>query len=185
MNEPTDRDGPVSLRRATPADAALIQAWRAEPSAARHQPLLPLTLAELRNRLAERAARPLDPRLDGEVQWVVEAAGRPVGWITLTVTSREHAVGTVGYTIGAAHRGRGHATAGLRALLPLAFGPAHADLWRLEAVAAVDNAASRRVLERVGFRGEGIARAYLAIGGRRVDHARYALLRPDWEGTAT
>ena len=174
----------VHLRRATPADAELIQGWRTEPSATVHQPLRRLTLAELRQVLAERVARSLDARLDGEVQWVVEAGGEPVGWVTLTVTSREHAVGAVGYTIGERYRGRGYATAAVRALLPLALSPTGADLWRLEAVAAVDNTASRRVLEQAGFRFEGIARSYLVIGGERVDHARYALLRPEWEPQA-
>ena len=64
--------------------------------------------------------------------------------------------------------------------MAIAFAPRGADLWRLEAVAAVANTASCRVLERVGFVREGVARAYLLIDGVRVDHARYALLRDDW-----
>jgi ribosomal-protein-alanine N-acetyltransferase len=54
----------------------------------------------------------------------------------------------------------------------------------VEAVEAVGNAASRRVLEKTGFRCEGIARGLLVIGGERVDHARYAVLRPEWEAAA-
>ncbi len=175
----------MTLRRATVEDAPRIPAWRAEPSASRYQPLHRHTLEELRDILAERAAHRLGPDLAGKVQWIVEAGGEPVGWFSLDVTSREHGIAAVGYTIAEAHRRRGYATAALRALLPLALSPADADLWRLEAVAAAENAASRRVLERTGFRYEGIARAYLVIAGRRVDHARYALLRPDWEASRT
>ena len=171
------------MRRAVSADAAVIACWRAEPSAQRFQPLRLRSLDELRALLAERAVHPLDGRLTGEVQWLIEAAEGPVGWVTLAVTSREHGIGTVGYTVGERFRGRGYAAAGVRAVLPLAFRPDGADLWRMEAVAAVGNAASRRVLERCGFAAEGIARAYLVIGGERVDHARYALLRPEWEAT--
>jgi RimJ/RimL family protein N-acetyltransferase len=170
----------VTLHRATPADAEIVFAWRSEPSAAYYQPLRSLSLAEVRRQLEALAAPALDPRLDQTVRWIVEAEGDPVGWLTLEVESREHAIGSVGYTIGERFRGRGYATAAVRALLPLAFSPAAADLARLQAVAAVDNFASRRVLERAGFRCEGIARAYLIIAGRRVDHARYALLRDDW-----
>ncbi|MDP9362932.1 MAG: GNAT family N-acetyltransferase, partial [Chloroflexota bacterium] len=54
------------------------------------------------------------------------------------------------------------------------------DLGRLEAVAAVGNAASRRVLEKADFRAEGVARGLLVIGGKRVDHVRYGLLRDEW-----
>jgi ribosomal-protein-alanine N-acetyltransferase len=88
-------------------------------------------------------------------------------------------VGDIGYTIGERHRGRGFATAAVRGVLEIAFAPDGVDLWRVEAVAAVENVASRRVLERAGLRYEGIARGYLVINGERVDHARYAVLRPE------
>jgi len=40
-----------------------------------------------------------------------------------------------------------------------------------------DNLASRRLLERCGFQYEGVAKAYLQIGGRWRDHVLYAALR--------
>ena len=170
----------VRLRRVRPEDAELVLAWRTEAGTRRYQPLRQVSLAQLREMLAERGARPLTPDLTGTAQWLIEAAAGPVGWVSLTVESREHGIGSVGYTIGERFRGRGYASAGLRALLPSAFEPVAADLARLEAVAAVANAASRRVLERCGFQCEGIARAYLVIDGVRVDHARYAMLRTEW-----
>lgn len=173
-------DEEVGLRRAVAADAEAIWRLRREPSAARFQPLRTRSLAEVRERLAERAGRPLGPGLAGEVQWVIERGGEVAGWLTLSVDSREHGLGSLGYTVGERHRGRGVATAALRAVLPAAFARDGADLARLEAVAATANAASRRVLEKVGFACEGIARGYLVIGGVRVDHARYALLRGEW-----
>ena len=179
---PAPADPPVRLRRATPEDTDLILGWRREPSARRYQPLRQLSAEELRELLAERAARALGPAVEGELQWVIETPEGPAGWVTLVVTSREHGIGTVGYTVGERLRGRGFATAGLRALLPLAFAPEGADLARLEAVAAVENVASCRVLERCGFRWEGVARGYVVIGGERVDHARYGLLRTEWFG---
>ncbi len=131
--------------------------------------------------MAKRAASPLDPTCTTDVQWIVETDEGPVGWVTVELTSREHGIGALGYTIGERFRRRGYATAAVRAVFPLVFVPTALDLWRLEAVAAVDNAASRGVLERTGFGYEGIARALLVIDGVRVDHARYALLRPEWE----
>jgi ribosomal-protein-alanine N-acetyltransferase len=107
-----------------------------------------------------------------------------VGWITLRVTSRLHGVGELGYTLGSAFHRRGYMSAAIRQLLPLAFDPvAGANLWRIEAIAAVRNVASRTVLERAGFQFEGIARASLMINGERVDHARYGLLRPEWQSS--
>lgn len=171
---------PVTLRRVSPADAETIHAWRAEPAARRFQPLRQVPVPGLREMLARRAARPLDPTIEGEVQWMILAAGTPVGWVSLEVLSREHRLGTVGYTVAEPFWGNGYATAGLRAMLPLALMPENADLWRLEAVAAVTNGASRRVLAKAGFHEEGIAREYLQVNGVRVDHVRVALLRPDW-----
>ena len=171
----------VRLRRVVPDDAELIEGWRADPGMRRYQPLRQLSLAELRRQLAERTARVVDPGLDGEVQWIVETGQGPVGWVTLKEIGREHGLGEIGYGIGERFRGRGYATAAVRALLPIAFGAESADLWRLEAVAAVENVASRRVLERAGFVFEGVAQGLLVIAGERVDHARYGLLRSDWE----
>jgi RimJ/RimL family protein N-acetyltransferase len=162
-------------------DAGEILRWRREPSAGRYQPLRAMARGELEARLAERAARAVDAELVGEVLWIVEVAGEPVGWVRLAVTSREHGLGDIGYTIGEGHRGRGFATAAVRAVLGIAFAPDGVDLWRVEAVAAVGNVASRRVLERAGLRCEGIARGLLVIDGERVDHARYGVLRPEWE----
>ncbi len=169
----------VTLRRAEPDDAILIHAWRSEPSARRFQPLRQLTLDQLREVLRQRRAEPLDATLTGEVQWLILDDGVPAGWITLQVTSREHGIAAVGYTIAAAHRGRGLATAALRDVVRLALDPHGLDLWRLEAVAATANVASCRVLEKAGFTNEGRARGLLVIAGVRVDHERYGLLRTD------
>ena len=110
--------------------------------------------------LAERALTAVTPTASGKIQWIVEGAEGPVGWITLDldVDDRRHGNATVGYTIGERFRGRGYGSAALRAVLPFAFGRDLLALERLEAVAAVDNDASRRVLERNGFRFEGVLR---------------------------
>jgi len=163
----------ITLRRAGEHDAALLSAIREEPSAARYQPLRPYSEERLRSLLRQRAELPLDRTLDAKVQWVILAEDDAVGWITLDVTSREHAIGSVGYTVRESARGRGIARAALVALVSLAFdldGPA---LERLEAVTATANVASRRVLEGAGFHREGTARGLLRIAGDRVDHERY------------
>jgi len=171
----------IVLRRAEAVDAERLHAWRSEPSARRYQPLRSVSVARLREQLATEGQATISPRLSDDVRWIVEAAEGPVGWISLRAIVREHAIGDIGYTIGERFRGRGYATAALLALLPIAFDPNGAALVRLQAVAAVANVASRRVLEQAGFRGEGIARSYLIIDGARVDHARYALLLADWQ----
>lgn len=170
----------VSLRRAAEEDAPLLASIRAEPSATRYQPLRPYSQDRLRSLVRQRAALPLDPTLDAKVQWVMLADDEPVGWITLDVTDREHAIGGVGYTVPERARGRGSARAALIELVALAFDPDGVALERVEAVVATGNVASRCVLERAGFRREGTARGLLRIGGERLDHERYGVLRDDW-----
>jgi ribosomal-protein-serine acetyltransferase len=174
----------VILRRVTVDDARLIHAWRSEPSIAAYQPILPLSLDEVRAMVAGRAGGTISPTSHGEFQWLIVAGDEPAGWISLKINTvdRSHGKGSIGYTIGEAFRRRGIGRAGVAALLPIAFGRQEFNLERLEAVAAVDNVASRRVLEDNGFQFEGIQRGMLVIQGKRVDHAMYGLLRTDWEG---
>lgn len=174
------RESPVTLRRVSAADAEMIFAWRSHPATRRFQPIRQIPLDTVRELLIHRSRQPVDPSFDSAAQWVIQAAETPVGWIGLEVESREHRIGSVGYSIAGQYWGHGYATAGLRAVLDIAFSPEGANLWRVEAVAAVTNGASRRVLEKAGFRVEGIAREYLEINGARVDHVRVAILRPDW-----
>jgi [ribosomal protein S5]-alanine N-acetyltransferase len=84
---------------------------------------------------------------------------------------------SIGYWIGAPHAGNGYMTDALRAVLPFTF--ATLGLNRLEAACQPNNIPSRRVLEKVGFRREGLARRYLKINGAWQDHDLYALLHDD------
>jgi RimJ/RimL family protein N-acetyltransferase len=167
----------VTIRRATAVDAEFLLAVRAEPSASRYQPLWEYSLERLRSILQQRANDPLDRTFSAKAQWVIEHAGSPSGWITLDAASREHGVASVGYTVSEAFQGRGVASGALELVIEIAFDPGRLDLSRLEAVAAVGNVASRRVLTRAGFREEGIAVGLLVIDGIRVDHVRFGLVR--------
>ena len=84
---------------------------------------------------------------------------------------------SVGYWIGAPHVRRGHMTDAVGAVLPFAF--ATHGLHRLEAACLPHNLASTRVLEKVGFKREGMARRYLKINGIWQDHDLFALLQDD------
>lgn len=173
----------VTIRRATPDDAAMLVILRGLPSTLRHQPTRQYDLATQARLLLESAALDLAPDTAGKLHWIVEQdgvpAGGPAGWISLDITQRDQAIGTVGYTLDPAFHGRHIASRATRLLVRLAFDPDGLAIERLEAVASVQNVASQRVLEAAGFQREGIARGYLRIHGVRVDHYRYGLLRTD------
>ena len=84
---------------------------------------------------------------------------------------------TLGYWIGAPYVQNGFMTRAVRAAIGFSFGALR--LHRIEASCLPHNEASSRLRERVGFKREGYARAYLRINGAWEDHLLYALLETD------
>jgi ribosomal-protein-serine acetyltransferase len=86
---------------------------------------------------------------------------------------------SIGYWLAEEHQGLGLATAAVRAYLEYVF--TTLPLGRITLSAAVDNARSRALAERTGFRQEGVLRQAEVVNGRAHDLALYALLREEWE----
>lgn len=83
----------------------------------------------------------------------------------------------VGYWIGLPHTRRGHMSEALQIVLHFCFSTLQ--LHRVEAATLPENLASRGLLERAGFRQEGLARQYLCIAGRWQDHVTFGILKDD------
>lgn len=137
-----------------------------------------LTRAAFRRRLGLYARE-----MDQGHAWplfVFDPSGRTLyGAITLSNVRRGVAeTGTLGYWIGQPFAGSGLATAAVRAMAGFAFRAAR--LHRLEAACVPTNLASRRVLEKAGFRKEGEARAYLKINGVWADHLLFGLVSDEF-----
>ena len=104
-----------------------------------------------------------------------------IGGITLDNIRRGPVqAGTLGYWVGAPHARRGYMREAILAVVHHAFQVM--DLSRIEAACLPENAASRGVLEKCGFKYEGVAQAYLQINGRWRNHVLYANLRHDRRG---
>src|SRR5690606_28086395 len=86
--------------------------------------------------------------------------------------------GNLGYWMGEEFAGRGLMSEAVATLLPFYFETL--GLHRLHAACLPHNAASRRVLEKNGFREEGYALNYLQIDGKWADHVLFALTRETW-----
>jgi len=101
-----------------------------------------------------------------------------LGGLTLGQIRRGVAQGaTLGYWMGAPHAGKGFMARAVRAAVTFAF--ATLRLHRIEASCLPTNDPSIRLLERCGFKREGLARAYLRINGMWQDHLLYAILESD------
>ncbi len=104
-----------------------------------------------------------------------------IGAVTLDNIRRGPAqAGTIGYWVGQPHIRQGYMREALKAVVHHAF--TELDLSRLEAGCLPENAASRGVLEKTGFKYEGVAQSYLQINGRWRNHVLYANLRADRRG---
>ncbi len=104
-----------------------------------------------------------------------------LGAITLDNIRRGPAqAGTLGYWVGEPHKRQGYMREAIDAICHFAF--RELDLSRLEAACLPENAASRGVLEKSGFKYEGVAQSYLQINGRWRNHVLYAMLRNDRRG---
>jgi [ribosomal protein S5]-alanine N-acetyltransferase len=104
-----------------------------------------------------------------------------LGAITLDNIRRGPAqTGTLGYWIGVDFARQGLMREAIKAVVHHAF--TALDLSRIEAACLPENAASRGVLEKCGFKYEGVAQSYLQINGRWRNHVLYANLRGDRRG---
>lgn len=175
--------GPGIRLRAPAADD--FQAWAALREASRDF-LVPwepawtsrsLTRSNYRLRLKRHARE----RRDGSAHAFFifrENDGALLGGVNLSAIRRGVSLSaSLGYWVGAAHARQGYMTGALESVAAWAFGPL--GLHRLEAACLPENAASRALLARTGFREEGVAREYLCIAGRWQDHLIHARLAGD------
>jgi len=127
---------------------------------------------------AELAADIGQPGIDYRI--VRDEVG-PAGWVRL---DHDTANGTaaLGYGFDRHCWGRGYATAAVREIVDDAFrSPVLHKIW-----ARVDprNVGSMRVLEKAGFRLEGVLESHFVRRGERVDRAMFGLTRTNWAATA-
>ncbi|HEY0460407.1 MAG TPA: GNAT family N-acetyltransferase [Pyrinomonadaceae bacterium] len=101
-----------------------------------------------------------------------------IGTATLFRFDRQSRRAEIGYILNRRFWGNGFINEALAALLEFAF--EKLSLNRIEADIDPRNAASARVVERLGFRREGLLRERWIVGGERQDTLFYGLLESDW-----
>ena len=85
---------------------------------------------------------------------------------------------TLGYWVSHDVGSKGHATRAVGLALRFAFEVA--GLHRVQPAIMPRNVRSRRVVEKCGFRHEGVATRYLKINGAWEDHDIFAMTAEDW-----
>ena len=176
----------LTLRLMRPSDANTLATYRNDPDTARYQswplPYTPLMAADL---LADQADT-IDIGPDGWLQVAIdlidlidrehEGPATMIGDLAVGL-EQAGAIASIGYTLAPDRRGHGYATEAAAALIEALF--THTQVHRVVATLDPQNTASERLLERLGFQREGVARQAAFVGGRWVDDLTYSLLRSD------
>jgi len=125
-----------------------------------------------------RAARSAWSR-QSAFEFVIELreSQRVVGIVSLHRVDCVRAAAGLGYWVRRSEWNKGIACEAANAALSHALGGLR--LHRIEALVALENKASQRVVEKLGFVREGVAREAEFVDGRYLDHIQYSFLRSD------
>ena len=105
--------------------------------------------------------------------------GRFTGEVTLSSIQRgPFQNGSIGYWIDKEAAGQGLIPEAVVVVLKFAFETLR--LHRIEVAIIPRNRPSRRVVEKLGMRSEGVALGFLEINGEWEDHVRYAMTAEEW-----
>src|SRR5690606_19047284 len=120
-------------------------------------------------------------RNDSRATWIIWHRGERAGYCNFILHPWDEWVAVVGVILAVPElRGRGIGTEVHRLLVSEVFN-AHPGVEKIEAVTDVENAAERRVLEKNGFKREGVLRWRNLLRGELRDMCFYGKLRPEWE----
>lgn len=171
----------LHLRRFREQDAPALAAYRSDPAVARYQGWTAPVSTESAVALAREFAHG-DPRRPGWFQYAVELRSRAALVGDLGVRLHDNRMqADLGFTMAGEHQGRGYATEAVRAVLHDLF--AHG-VHRVSAECDARNTRSARLLERAGFRREGLRRHGTHSKGEWTDDLLFGLLDDQWHPTA-
>jgi ribosomal-protein-alanine N-acetyltransferase len=190
LRAPRTTDVP-ELRRLLRANAVHLRPWSAAPAPGEDPTsLTAVSRSVLRHRREWKRGQAfvflVTTREDGQPGTSAENAPHPggvIGRIALGGVLRgafQNAY--LGYWIDVAKQGLGLMPEAVRAATTFAFH--RVGLHRVQAAVMPRNGRSMRVLEKVGYRREGLALRYLSIAGAWEDHVLFAVTAEEWENEA-
>ncbi len=120
------------------------------------------------------------PRLKYQLAMTLKSTGQLIGDVGIRRESAEAREADIGYELAPDYWGHGYATEAASAIVQ--FGFANLGVHRVWAWCIAENAASARVLEKLGMRQEGRLREKEYFKGRWWDTLVYAILKEEWYG---
>lgn len=176
---PTLRTARLLLRPFTEADTDAIFALQSNPRVLRYWDAPPWHERTQAERFIVRCKQMAQEGSGARLAIERTADGMFIGWCTLMNWDPTYRSAMLGYCFAEAAWGQGFATEAAGALLQWAFNTL--DLNRVQSEADTRNAASARVLAKLGFLREGTLRENCIVDGEVSDSWVYGLLRREWE----
>ena len=170
----------LTLRDYIETDLEDIHEYGSDPEVVRYMPFGPNTHEDSQNFLnGAIAKRKQKPRTDFALAVVLKSEGKLIGGCKIDKVSDIEA--HLGYILNRNYWGNGYATEAARAMVGFAFSELGAH--RVYADCHPENAASIRVLEKVGMALEGRRRDYMIFHGEYSDTLLYSILEHEWDET--
>lgn len=167
------------LREFVAEDWPAVLAYQSDPRYLRYYEWTERTEADARSfvqRFVEWQAE--EPRLKYQVAITLAEDGTLIGNCGVRLAEAGAEVGDLGYEIAPATWGRGYATEAAEAMVR--FGFEELGLHRIWSHTVAENAASQRVMEKLGMRCEGRLRETQWYKGRWWDTVVYGILEEEW-----
>ena len=175
---PTLRTARLRLRPVVDADADPLYALLSDAVALRYWDAPPWRDPARAERFVEASRRLARDGTGARLVVERDADGAFLGWCSLTRWDPGHRSASLTYCLTRAAWGHGYATEAGHALLRWGF--ATLDLNRVQAEVDTRNAASARVLHKLGFVREGTLREDCVVDGVVSDSWVYGLLEREW-----
>lgn len=165
----------IKLVETSPAHAEFLAEGRKDPDMLRFNPLVPTTLEELREQLSKVSSDWSEFDRTESFCWLIEVDTQLAGHVILKNINRMMLTAEIGYGISAEARGKGIATKVVQMFTRQVY--EHTPLRKIMAFVHWENVASQKVLEKVGYKKEGLLREHYLIAGEPVDEIIYGILR--------
>jgi RimJ/RimL family protein N-acetyltransferase len=160
----------VNLRVQEKEDLLLVAEWMNDPSfEGEYENLHVMSKTELEKRHE-------NPYPDEKWFIIEKKDGTKIGNIGHFTIGR---LWEIGYSLIPSERGKGYCTEAAKIMVDYLF--LSKDIVRIQARTIIGNKASQRVLEKVGFKKEGIMRKSYFARGEWKDTFFYSILREEWK----
>jgi ribosomal-protein-alanine N-acetyltransferase len=160
----------VNLRIMEKEDLSIVKEWDNDVGImGEYEPIIQETKADLEqqyNKLTE-----------GQWFFVEKKDGTKIGFIAHFLTSGK--LTAIGYALLPNERGKGYGSEAVKIMVDYLF--LSKNIVRIQAETHPDNMASQRILEKSGFRKEGIIRKSFFSRGVFRDTVMFGILREEWK----